>query len=314
MTDTAQQDAEDLLHWLNAHSVSISDGIPITMIQQKWTATRRNQEQLKACLEWLFRGDLVGMTPHLSPPHVRLSARGFQRLLNETDQGRAVEIPVTSSAPPAAPTFTPAPAVTPFQAAPLAEAAAPAPVATPAAPAEPTPPRRYVDPSQPPSEIGLRNQILSIFRDLKLQAGQQLIAMTLTRYWQEMGQRGEHLRTGIDVLLRDGYLQHTVKRYENYWLLTASGHAYLTASLPPPGLLALAAPLTRLGDGYTDEDLRRKGLALFKKQSTQDFATLEADWRLHRDALIHALDLLCKSGALSMEGERHFRLTGMAAR
>lgn len=310
MSDTAKDDAEDLLHWLNAHSVSISDGIPITMIQQKWTATRRSQEQLKASLEWLFGSDLVTLTPGLSQPHVRLSAKGFQRLLSDMDQTRALPQPVVAPPAPAPVAAAPIPSAS-FKPAPLAQPP-PAPIATPvSAPVEPVAPRRFVDPSQQPTEIGLRNQILSIFRDLKLQAGQQLIAMTLTRYWQEMGQRGEHLRAGIDVLLRDGYIEHAVKRYENYWKLTAAGHAYLTAPLPSPALLALAVPLTQIGDGYTDEELRRRGLALFKKQPSQSFAALQANWRLHQDALVHALDLLCKSGALAHEGESGFRLTGL---
>ena len=301
---TAQQDAEDLLHWLNAHSVSISDGIPVSMIQQKWTATKRSQEQLKASLEWLFSQALLTMTPSLTPPHVRLSAKGFQRLLAEMDQDRQPAAPPVQAAPPAAAAAVGAAAIKP---------APQAPAAAPAAASEPAAPRRFVEPTQQPTEIGLRNQILSIFRDLNLQTGQQLIAMTLTRYWQEMGQRGEHLRAGIDILLRDGYVQHTVKRYENYWLLTEAGYRYLSAPVSSPALLALAAPLTQIGDGYSDEELCRKGLALFKKNPSLHFNALEPSWRHSRDALIHALDLLCKSGELVMEGEA-FRCTALVRR
>lgn len=165
---------------------------------------------------------------------------------------------------------------------------------------EAAPPKRFVDPAKPPTEIGLRNQILSIFRDLKLQAGQQLIAMTLVRYWQEMGQRGEHLRIGIDVMLRDGYLEHSVKRYENYWVLTPVAYAFLSGSISAPTLLALAQPMTEIAESDTDEALQRKALALFKATPSQSFTALEAIWPLGRDALIHALDLLCKSGELGI--------------
>lgn len=297
MSASITEDANDLLHWLNAHSVSISDGIPVTLIQQKWVATRRTHEQLKTSLEWLFGNGMVAMTPDLMPPHVRLSALGFQKLLMATDSARA---PV--------PTVMPMPAAPTPQAAPLPRP--PAIAAAPATPiAEPALPKRFVDPAKPPTEIGLRNQILAIFRDLRLVAGQQLIAMTLTRYWQEMGQRGEHLRIGIDVMLRDGYLEHNVKRYENYWLLTPVAHAYLSAPISAPTLLALAQPMTEIAESDTDEALQRKTLALFKATPSQSFKALAAGWPLDRDALIHALDLLCKSGELHISDEAAARFT-----
>lgn len=330
MTDSLQQDADDLLHWLNAHSVSISDGLPITLMQAKWTATKRTHEQLKTSLEWLFGSGLVAMTPGVNPPHVRLSVKGFQQLLAGMDAARSAPSPAPAVAPVMAAAAPPLPApaaggsafkpglnmATPTAAA-AAIVAAPsaAAVVAPVVAAEAAPATRFVDPAKPPTEIGLRNQVLMIFRDLKLAAGQQLIAMTLTRYWQEMGLRGEHLRVGIDVMLRDGYLEMTVKRYENYWMLTPAGHAYLSAPVTSPALLALAQPMTQIGDGYKDEELRRKGLALFKQASAQPFSALESAWRLHRDALIHALDLLCKSGDLALAdgSTQHFSLTPQGA-
>jgi len=315
MTSSLHEDADDLLHWLNAHSVSISDGLPITLMQAKWVATKRTHEQLKTSLEWLFGNGLVAMTPGLDPPHVRLSAKGFQELVAAMDASRAP--PAAPAAIPPAPA-APVAAATPFKPAPLQAPVAPAAAAAPPRPvpaaAEPTA-KRFVDPAQQPTEIGLRNQVLMIFRDLKLGAGQQLIAMTLTRYWQEMGLRGEHLRVGIDIMLRDGYLEHTVKRYENYWLLTPAGHAYLSAPVTATALLALAQPMTQIGDGYPDSDLRRKGLALFKNASVQAFPALAASWRLQRDALIHALDLLCKSGDIQLtdDADPSFALTPAGA-
>lgn len=310
MTHSLHDDADDLLHWLNAHSVSISDGIPFPLIQQKWTATQRQLTQLRSCLEWLFAQDLVAMTPGLEQPHIRLSPKGFQKLLAAMDGARA---PKAEAAAPAA-VATPQSAA-PFSPAPLPAASAAAMPSRPepvTAPVDVAPAKRFVDPSKPPTEIGLRNQIMLIFRDLKLQAGQQLIAMTLTRYWQEMGQRGEHLRAGIDILLRDRYLQAAVKRYENYWTLMPDGFAYLSAPLPPSTLLALAQPLRAIEPSHPDEDLRRKGLALFKGHGTQAFTSLEPIWRHSRDSLIHTLDLLCKSGDIEFDPSAPltFTLTG----
>jgi len=166
-----------------------------------------------------------------------------------------------------------------------------------------------------PTEIGLRNQVLMIFRDLKLSVGQQLIATTLTRYWQEMGQRADLLRAAIDIMLRDGYLQPAVKRYENYWMLTAAGHAYLKGPLSEPALLAVAKPLLQIEESYPDADLRRKALGLFKRTDEMLFIALELNWRHSRDALIHALDLLLKSGELKLSARDPltFRLSPQGA-
>ena len=56
MIDTTHHHADNLLHGLNAQSASISDGIPLTLIQQKWRAGKRSFEQLQATLEWPFQG------------------------------------------------------------------------------------------------------------------------------------------------------------------------------------------------------------------------------------------------------------------
>ncbi len=295
MTDTLHDDADDLLHWLNAHSVSISDGIPFSLMQQKWIATKRSYAQLRNSLEWLFGQGLLVMTPGLEQPHVRLSTKGFEQLLGAMDKARLpTPVPAPMSAA-AAPAFKPAPL-------PQAVVSAPAPP-RPVVPTEVEPaaaPTRFVDPTKQPTEIGLRNQILTIFRDLKLGAGQQLIAMTLTRYWQETGQRGEHLRAGLDVILRDGYVKPAFLRYENYWALTADGEAYLRAAVSHPALLALSQPLRQIEESYPDADLRRKGMGLFKQSSSLPFTTLESSWKHSRDSLIHTLDLLLKSGDLQM--------------
>lgn len=319
MSEPTQDDADDLLRWLNAHSVSITDGTPFATLQQKWMATQRPFTQLRTALESLFAQGLLVMTPGLEHPHVRLSTRGFEVLVGSVDATR--QRPQAAAAPVAAPA-APLPAPGSFQPAPLQTAApAPSPVTVQQAPVQQAPveaapaPRRFVEFNAAPTEIGLRNQVLVIFRDLRLVAGQQLIATTLTRYWQEMGQRAEHLRAAIDIALRDGYLQPATKRYENYWMLTAAGHAYLKAPLSDSTLAALAEPLLRIEDGHEEEDLRRRALKLFSGASSLPFTTLLAAWRPGRNALIHALDLLMKSGDLEL-AEREpavFRLTAAGA-
>ncbi|ROH90992.1 hypothetical protein ED208_08445 [Stagnimonas aquatica] len=288
MADRPSEDLEDILHWLNAHCVRLSDGVPATLLQQKWQAGRRDPAHLRDGLAQLFAQGQIALTPDLEPPHVRFTASGYARLLEQFDRARrpapagtgaeATEpVPATTLPPPA---LTGAPAELPL-----------------------APPQRFLRHGQPPTEIALRNQLLDIYRDLKLKPGSQIIAMTLSRYWQEMGLRAGDLRIAIDVLVRDGYLIYSSLRFEPHWRLTETGHAYVCAPLTPAPLLDLAEPLTQPeAHGLSEEELRRTGLALFRGAASEwrSFEGLESDWRRGRDSLLHSLDLLWKAGLIEL--------------
>ncbi|MDP3856970.1 MAG: hypothetical protein Q8Q73_04315 [Stagnimonas sp.] len=309
MAEGLSQDVDDILHWLNAHSVQVSDGVPAILLQQKWQTTGRELERLRGGLEWLFQEQLVSLTPGLEPPHVRFTAQGFARLLASFDGNRAAAV---APAPVAAPPPPPRPATTTVPAA----AARPLPP-----PMEQAPPQRFTAPGQPPTEIGLRNQVLHIYRDLKVKAGSQIIAMTLSRYWQEMGLRAGDLRLGIDVLVRDGYLKYSSVRFEPHWMLTEAGYAYSSAALTPAPLLALARPVGQIEDhGLDDAALRRAGLALFRGPPAElrTVASFESAWAHDDNSLLHALDLLWKAELIELHlgATLAIRLTerGIAAR
>lgn len=286
MADRPSEDLEDILHWLNAHSLRVSDGLPATLLQQKWLASGRDPGRLRDGLEQLFAQGQIALTPDLDPPHVRFTAGGYAQLLEQFDRARRPAPAVGSGAVDAEPPPTPAAA----------------PAAT-SAPSELPPPQRFLRHGQPPTEIGLRNQLLDIYRDLKLKPGSQIIAMTLSRYWQEMGLRAGDLRIAIDVLVRDGYLIYSSLRFEPHWRLTEAGHAYACAPLTPAPLLELAEPLSRPdAHGLSEDELRRNGLALFRGAASEwrSFAGLENDWRRGRDSLLHGLDLLWKAGLIEL--------------
>lgn len=290
MSERLNDDVDDILHWLNAHSVQVTDGVPAGLLQQKWLSTGRELERLRAGLEWLFKEQLVALTPGLEPPHVRFTALGFTRLATSFDNHRAAAVPP-------APVSAPSPAATP------AGATSMPPPAPPAPPMDLAPPQRFIAPGQPPTEIGLRNQVLHIYRDLKVKAGSQIIAMTLSRYWQEMGLRAGDLRIGIDVLVRDGYLKYSSVRFEPHWMLTEAGHAYAYSPLTPAPLLALARPLSQIEDhGLDDDDLRRAGLALFRGPPAEmrSLPSFESAWSHNPDSLLHALDLLWKADLVQL--------------
>lgn len=306
MTTSIHDDADDILHWLNAHSVRISDGLPASLLQQKWQAGDREHPRLLEALDWLLKEQLIVVTPGLTPPHLRFSTLGFERLLAAFDAPR---MPASAGAATAMPLVQP-PAHAP---APPAPPPPPPPPAAHSVPANAKPPARFLDPGKPPTEIGLRNQVLHIYRDLGLKPGMPLVAMTLSRYWQEAGLRSSDLRPGIDVLLRDGYLQHIVQRYENHWALTEAGLAYLRAPLVPQPLLALAPVLTTILAAPPESELKAHAVGQFPEDSTapQELAALELKWPHGRDALLHGLDLLIKAqlAVLHQDNPAMFALT-----
>lgn len=295
MSEQLQDDADELLHWLNTHSVRVSDGVPATLLQQMWQKTGRENARLRGSLEWLFQQDMVTVTQGLEPPHLRFTGKGYARLLSAMDVAR-LTAKSAAAGDDARPTRAPQPV-------PAAATAAAVEAPAPQAPsmADMTVPSRFLEPGKPPTEIAMRNQILFIFRDLQLQAGQLLIAMTLSRYWQEMGLRGGDLRVGIDVLIRDGYVTHAMKRYENYWLLTDAGAAYTYGPIVPMPLLALAEPMKRLGEAVKQSALLRSVHALFGGSATPlPYARLCATFDGSRDALLHGLDLLWKQQLIAI--------------
>lgn len=286
------EDIHDVLQWLNLKSVSLAEGVPIALIRQKWQASQRDVGQLKAVLETLLADDLLSVTPHLALPHVRLSAKGYAAVTLRADQerlARTAHTPAQTAVPPAAavpPTISPA--LTEHTTAASGHAAGSWPV-------------RFMAPGRTPTEIGLRNQVLHLFRDLHLQAGQQINALTLTRYWQELALRSSDLRFALDVLVRDHYLETRIKRYERHWLLTAEGYRFMTGPVTPPGLLALAEPLHKVSDSYADDDLRKNAGALLAEAGAQvPFEGLLARWRYGRSPLLHALDLLYKDSDIEV--------------
>ena len=301
MSEHLSDDVDDILHWLNAHSVQVSDGVPAGLLQQKWQSNGRALERLRDGLEQLFREQQISLTPGLEPHHVRFTAQGYARLLASFDQQRAA-----AAAPEPAPAATapaPAPVAAPPQAVPPpAPAVAPPPLLE-VAPKQ----QRFISPGQPPTAIGLRNQVLHVYRDLKVKAGGQIIAMTLSRYWQEMGLRAGDLRIGIDVLVKDGYLQYSSVRFEPHWMLTEAGHAYACAPLTPAPLLAASGALDGIEEhGMDGEALRRAGLALFRGPPAEmrTIASFASAWNRGPDSLLHALDLLWKAELIELrEGD-----------
>lgn len=310
---TGDPDNDEVLNWLNIHSVSMTQGLPLHLLQEKWRRAGRDDGRLGACLKRLFDQGLIMLTPGVEPPHLRFTALGFGRLLSAQPVAAPSAHTVTVAAADSPDT---SPAARPVRRAGQAAAAA-VQSAESAAVAAPKP-RTFMSAGRAPSEIALRNQIISIYRDLRLKAESRLIGITLSRYWQEMGLRAGDLRVGLDLMMRDGYLRHRLDGMDVFWVLTPEGAAYLEGPLTPEELLGQAPPIGNLGRAIPEEDLRRevvhRVLSLVGRDAA-DYNGLRSSWQTTTGwddhALIHGLDLLLKAAYLEMLRNEplRFRLT-----
>lgn len=281
-------DCDEILNWLDTHSVSLTKGLPLHTLLQKWRKAGRSEYKLGSSLKRLFEADLVVLAPGVEPPHLRITVTGYARLI----------------AAPEPSTVTPESVVV-------------------QAPSEREEVPLFVSHGRPLTEIGLRNQVLAIYRELQLQAEGRLIAVTLSRYWQEMGLRVGDLRTGLDVLLRDGYLRQRLDGIDVFWVLTADGEAYLNRPLVSPLLLGLSPAVTTVSRRPGDPELQQFALHAFSEEgfepaSVLSYPAFQAHWRstgFDEHALLHALDWLTKLGWVQiLPGETPaFRLTPLGA-
>jgi hypothetical protein len=278
-------DDNDILNWLNSHSVSLSQGLPVRLLLARWQQAGREHARLTASLERLMDAGWIAPTPGAEPPHLRFAATGYTRLLEESTNTAIALEPFTMPAPAAAsPAAAPAKVVT--------EPEAPAPL--------------FLAHGTPMTELGLRNQVLGVFRDLGLRAGTQLIAVTLTRYWQETGLRAGDLRRALDVVTRDGYLTPHRDGMDLYWQLTPEGEAWVRAPITPAPLLAAAPEVREVRPATDDDELRVAAAYACARRSPADgsafdYASVKADWQktgLDENALLHALDWLAKERRL----------------
>ena len=294
---TRNTDCDDILHWLDAHSVSVTQGLPAQLLNKRWEQAGRSTAQLGPALKLLFDQDWVAITPDVDPPHLRFSSDGFRKLI-EAPLIEAPDVVETLVEP-----------------APVAKPAAERPVTVPAAAtaAPSTAPAPAVVAFRGPSELRLRNDILGVYRELKLKAGARLIGMTLSRYWQELGNRAGDLRDGIDVLVRDGFLQPRMVGIDKHWMLTTEGEAFMNGPLTPVALKQLAPTLDKISLTPPADELRLLAARVITAeldpgQTLLDYTMLRPAWmqrtRLDDNALLHGLDMLHKLSCVQLhEGQ-----------
>ena len=265
----------DILHWLDAHSVTLSQGLPAALLHQRWAEAGREPAALGQALQTLLERDWVAVTPGSNPPHLRFTVEGFRRLI-------------------AVPTAEPAMATVPAAA------------ALPASDADAAPTPNATDRAHT-SELLLRNDILGIYGDLRLKAEARLIGMTLSRYWQEMCHRAGELRTGLDVLVRDGLLASRLIGIDRYWQLTREGEAWLRGGRSHRALLKLAPALGDVRPGPNAEDAQRLVARLVATLPTPlSYAALQSSWAYSTsfddNLLLSGLDLMLRRDHATLAG------------
>ena len=152
-----------------------------------------------------------------------------------------------------------------------------------------------------PTEYGVRDKLLGVFRSREVSAGGRLSAAELSRCWEVAHYRAADLRSGLDLLLRDGHAK--VGRFgQALFRLERDGHDYLRGTDAPEWMRKEAVVLAA-------ENLRKPGvpdralcvLAVRKFQDSQgrevERSFYELDYLLERYRLpdflrFHACELL----------------------
>jgi hypothetical protein len=275
-------DDNDILNWLNNHSVSLSQGLQVRVLLARWRQAQRDDGRLTTSVQRLIDSGWIEPTPRAEPPHLRFAAAGYARLLEEAGTAAVALEPFAA---PAGPSTNPVAALSGEQDSSTS---------------------MFLNHGEPMTELGLRNQVLGVFRDLGLRSGIQIIGVTLTRYWQEIGLRADDLRRGLDVVQRDGYLTQHRDAMDMYWQLTPAGEAWLRGPITPAFLLAEAPQVQSVRPTASDDDLKVVAAHACAKRTAADggnvdYSALKNDWQrtsLDENALLHALDLLAKEGRL----------------
>ena len=163
-----------------------------------------------------------------------------------------------------------------------------------------------------PTEYGVRDKLLGVFRSRAVGSGGRLSAAELSRYWEVAHYRAADLRSGLDLLLRDGHAK--VGRFgQALFRLERDGHDYLRGSEAPEWMRKEAVVLAA-------ENLRKPGvpdrvlcvLAVRKFHDSQgrevERSFYELDYLLERYQLpdflrFHACELLHRLGLAEIVGE-----------
>lgn len=168
------------------------------------------------------------------------------------------------------------------------------------------------------TEYGVRNKLLGVFRTQGLGKGDKLSAGELNRYWEVAGFRASDLRSGLDLLMRDGHSK--VGRFaKTLFRLESDGDRYARGPAAPEWLASEAVALEQ-------ENLRKQGIPdrilcilaarQFLETSGQPRprALSEVDYLLERYELpefarFHAFELLHRLGYAEMADGKTLRLT-----
>jgi len=156
-----------------------------------------------------------------------------------------------------------------------------------------------------PTEYGVRGKLLGVFRTQGLGSGGKLSAAELNRYWAVAGYRAGDLRSGLDLLMRDGHSK--VGRFsKTVFRLESDGDRYARGDAAPEWLEKEAIALEEQNlrqQSIPDRVLCALAARQFIEQSglPRPRAWSEVDYLLERYELpefarFHAYELLHRLG------------------
>lgn len=258
-----------VLNMINGAVRTVSEGIEAALLKFKWSQAGFPDADLARALKRLIDGDVLEVIAADKHPSLRFTEKGYEHITTVRQKAAIGDFGEYKPATSAAP------------------------------PAERENQR---------TEYALRNQVLDVYRELKIDQGGEVIARTLARFWMEAERRSEDLRLALDLLVRDGHVEMVREEFATYFKLTRDGAMYARGKPAPRALTRLARTvvperrdLQMPSDGHLMKHLIRQ---FSTKKPRHSFNELIADWaqeRLPRDLLIHGLDLLLKDDFLAVE-------------
>ena len=162
------------------------------------------------------------------------------------------------------------------------------------------------------TEYGLRNAVLAVMRSRGLGANAKISAGELNQLWEVARQRAADLRTGLDLLMRDGHVKLS-RLGKTRFRLEKDGYLYMTGREAPGDFLGDAVPVAEQNLAQTTvSDLTLCVLIMHQYRGGRRAQALSfgvtsfllEQYKLPEFAAFHGLDVAHRRGYLDWDAKR----------
>lgn len=168
------------------------------------------------------------------------------------------------------------------------------------------------------TEYGLRNAVLAVMRSRGLGANAKISAGELNQLWEVARQRAADLRTGLDLLMRDGHVKLS-RLGKTRFRLEKDGYLYMTGREAPPEFVGEALRVD--DDNLAQSSVSDMTLCVLIAQLYRETRSKQAlsfgvtlflleQYKLPEFATFHGLDVAHRRGYLDWDAKlRGFVIT-----